>query len=226
MVFRRRRPAVRRRKYGGRRRVVRRMYRPRAAPKVHKFKEMCPAAAGGWSAGTGVGSGVQTVALADLTNINSLKGMFDLYKITGYKVKLIPRFNQSEVTAPPNASVQAGNLPVLYLAPNRNGSVPAPTSIADILNDDGCKIVRLDRPTSMYVKAPKPLITFASGEQLPGQYGVSSKWQPWFSTGGNGSNDQTGLPHHGIRWLISNPGPLTVVIDCYVTLYFQMKEQD
>lgn len=183
-------------------------------------------ATGWFAAPNAVGTGVNTVALSDLTNHPSFQNMFDLYRILSYKVTLVPRFNTSEVSGPPNGSVQAGNLPIVFMAPNTNPSSIAPVSIGDILNDDGCIIHRLDSPVTMTVPAPKPRVITQAGDLVSVQYGRSREFQPWLSTGGAGTLDQTGVAHYGIRWLISNPGPLPVAIDVYVSLEFECKEED
>lgn len=193
--------------------------------KVHWFKEMCqitslvaPAVANG--------QGVMKYQILDLNNFPSYRNLFDLYKLTGVKLKIIPRFNVSEA-ATANANGQAGTLPVLYIAPNRDPYVPAPVSAADILNDDGCKVIRLTRPINLYLKSPKADITNGAGS-IPLQFGTSSKFQPWLTTGGGGQSvDQSNVSHYGHRWFISNGNGLQeVVLDVYATYYFAMKEQD
>lgn len=195
------------------------------SPKVHYFKEICqlPSLV---APTAGNGSGLVTYHLNDLANAAHFKQLFDLYKITGVKLKIIPRFNVGEVSVG-NTSGQGGNLPVLYIAPNRDPYVPAPGGIQDILNDDGVKIIRLTRPISMYLKSPKATIQNSGGD-VPFQFGTSSAFQPWLTTGGNGQVvDQSSTAHYGHRWFISNGnGNLEVVLDVYATYYFCMKEQD
>lgn len=194
--------------------------------KVHYFQEMCQITS--LSAGTGNSSGVMTFKLTDLQNIASFQTLFDMYKITAVKVKIVPRWNVSEY-AGQNASSQAGNLPVLYIAENRDPYVPAPTTIGDILNDDGCKVIRLTKPVNLYLSSPKADLRTDSQTNalMPFQFGVGSKWQPWLTTGGNSQIiNQSGLDHYGFRWLINNPSPLECVLDTYATLYFACKEQD
>lgn len=172
------------------------------------------------------GQGVMKFQILDLNNFPSYRNLFDLYKITGVKIKIIPRFNVSE-TATPNATGQAGTLPVLYIAPNRDPYVPAPVSAADILNDDQCKVIRLTRPINMYLKSPKPDITNGAGS-IPLQFGTGKAFQPWLTTGGGGQTvDQSNVSHYGYRWFLSNGNGLQeVVLDVYATYYFAMKEQD
>lgn len=179
-----------------------------------------------------VGFGTQTFRLSDLTNAGSFTSLFDLYKITGAKVKFIPKYNMADPTGTSNAT---NGLPILYLATNRDPFVPAPTSIADILNDDTCKMYRMDKPLSWYVKSPKVDNTISwtvQGTQYTApfnlQFGTSKKFQPWLTTGGNGQSlDQSQLNHYGIRWALDNSQCSSVIgVEVFVTLYFTMKEQD
>lgn len=196
--------------------------------KTHWFKETCqitsidaPAA--------GNNAGVMTFRLTDLNNANNYRQLFDLYKITGVKIKIVPKVNSSDATVVSNANTQSGTLPMLYIAPNRDPYVPAPGGVADILNDDGVKIIRMTRPVNLYLKAPKALIFGGNGlESIPLQFNVGSKWQPWLTTGGNTQSvDQSGLQHFGYRWYINNGvGHFDQVFDVYATYYFAMKELD
>lgn len=229
--FRRgRRRAGGRRAYGVMRKRSGMGYRARSAlaKKVHWFKELYQSTSlvGSASATTG---GIINFSLNELQNAGSFKAMFDLYKITGVKVKIVPRFNVSEVQTL-NINNQLGNLPMLYVAPNRDPYVPVPTSIGDILNDDGCRVIRLTKPVNLYLKAPKAKITTSGSEaaqDIPLQFNVGSKWQPWLTTGGNSQTiDQSGLLHYGFRYMINNQTAADCVLDTYCTLYFACKEQD
>lgn len=224
------RRAGRRRQYGVLRKRRGFGYRARSAlaKKTHWFKELYQSTSlvGTAAATTG---GIINFSLNELQNAGSFKAMFDLYKITGVKVKIVPRFNVSDAQSL-NVNTQIGNLPMLYVAPNRDPYVPVPSSIGDILNDDGCKVIRLTKPVNLYLKAPKAKITTSgtAGEQdIPLQFNVGSKWQPWLTTGGNSQTiDQSGLPHYGFRYMINNQTAADCVLDTYCTLYFACKEQD
>lgn len=233
MALYRRRRAMK--KVSKSKRVVRRGLRRvrRAAPSIHKFKEMyisTPIQI----AGVGTQGGVLKAAgLSSLTNVASFTGMFDLYKITGIKFKIMPRFNLADVTS---SGANTNGLPYLYLATNRDPFVPAPTGVADILNDDTCRVYRCDKPISWYVKDPKPDMTVSvpnpgappTSAPFNFQFGVGHKWQPWLTTGGNGQTlSQIDVSHYGVRYLLDNQASTApVTLDVYATLYFQCKEQD
>lgn len=227
-----RRAAGRRRQYGvlRKRRAVGGRLRTALAKKTHWFKEMYQSTSlvGTAAATTG---GIINFSLNELANAGSFKAMFDLYKIKAVKLKIIPRWNVSDAATPTNTSGQMGNLPVLYIAPNRDPYVPTPTSLGDILNDDGCRVIRLTKPVNLYLSAPKPKITaFSGGSEIadvPLMFNVGSKWQPWLTTGGNGQSiDQSGILHYGFRYMINNEAAADCVLDTYYTLYFACKEQD
>lgn len=196
------------------------------APKVHYFKELCQLASINVAPGLNQ-SGIITFKLTDILNSGSIVSLFDLYKITGVKLRLVPLLNVSDANTT-NAAGQIGSLPMLYIAPNRDPFTPAAGSIADLLNDDGCRIIRLERPYKTYLKSPKPLLQDAAGTSLPFQLGTKQSQQFWLTTGGNAQTvDQSSTEHYGYRYMITNNslvGSLTVQV--YATLYFACKEQD
>lgn len=174
--------------------------------------------------------GTMVFQWAALNNIASFRNLFDLYKLTGVKVKIVPRFSvgESSVAGGTNALGQMGNLPMLYIAENRDVYVPAPTSIPDVLNDDGCKVIRLTKPVNLYLKNPKAALQDSEGHNMPFQFNSSSKaLQPWLTTGGNAQIiDQSAVPHYGFRWAINNLSGNPLSLDVYATYYFSCKEQD
>lgn len=217
-----RRSVMRKRVRGGKRLLVPRMFG------VHRFKETCQLAQL-TAAASGTNSGTITFSLTDLFNIASFKNLFDLFKITGVKIKLVPQFNVA------TADTSATPLPMIYVAENRSPFVPAPTSVGDILNDDGVKVIRGGRIVSMYLKNPKCLILDTSPDgtittQASWQLNSSSNaLQPWLPTGGNGqAKDATSWKHYGYRYLIDNTQNThsPVSWNVFATYYFSMKEQD
>lgn len=191
---------------------------------VHRFKEWYDGGTITLAAGTTQGYTLTTQA-ASLGNWGSYRGLFDLYKITGMKLTLVPTHNSSDYSA----GVGSG-IPMLYIAPNRDPFTPAPLSVPDILNDDGVKIIRFTKPVSFYLKNPKADIQDASGSSVPMQFNASSKaLQPWLTTGGNNQTiAQDTLKHYGFRYFVDNvintAQPFQWAV--YVKLYFSMKEQD
>lgn len=215
------------RKYRKRRYGMRGKWAVQRPLKVHTFKECFPYPSTISAAGLTAQGGITSVNFNMITNAANLKGTFDLYRITGMKLKIMPRYNNADVLQ--NGALPAGALPLLHIAPNRDPYVPTPTTVADVLNDDGVRTYRLDKPVSLYLKSPKPDLRTGDESQLaiPFQFGASRKFQPWLTTGGNAQLvDQSGINHYGFRWVMDNTADIPVSAQVFVTLYFQMKEQD
>lgn len=196
---------------------------------VHRFQEMCQLTQLS-VAPNAQSTGVIAINLNNLFNSTSYKNLFDLYKINGVKFSFLFRHNSSETNQP----ATVGDIPILYTAINRDPFVPAAASVADILNDDTCRIHRCDTllgKGGIYVKCPKPDMSVAiEGGVVTQQwnYGVSKKFQPWLTTGGNGQAlDQSGVNHYGLRWYLENLSSAQLqTVQVFATIYFSMKEQD
>lgn len=207
----------------------------RGAPSVHRFSEMTQLTSITIPANNST-AGVISFNLGQLTNQASFKSLFDLYRITAAKVTFLYRNNSATTSAAPNIA----ELPMLYTAINRDPFVPAPTSVADILNDDTCRIHRADAllgKGGVYVKSPKPDMSglvYVEGQPAGGivtqqwNLGVGNSKQYWLCTGGNSQGlDQSLVNHFGVRYFAENLSNSNVqTIQVFATLYFQMKEQD
>jgi len=206
--------------YSGRPRMALRGF----APGVHRFKETCELVS--WSAAAGTNTyGVQSFQAQNLFNWATYRNMFDMYKITGVKLTIIPQFNTasvSEGTIGPNINL----LPLLYIAPNRSPWSVAPTSIQDILNDDGIKMVRLDKKVSFFLKNPAPQILDGAGTGVPIQ--TNGLHRLWLTTGGNGQTvDQSQVNHFGYRYVLQNQFNTNgLSVQIFATYYLKLKEQD
>lgn len=225
---RRRRGNTTRRRRVGLRRAGMVGYRKRIfrGGNVHRFKEIVQQSSITAGANNNT-SGRISFTISNLTNWAQYKELFDLYKITGVKVKIVPKFNMSSADAVGVGGAANGQLPMLYIAPNRDPYAPDPVSAADVLNDDGVKIIRVQNPINLYLSNPKPDITNEGGN-IPFQFGVSKRFQPWLTTGGGSQTvDQENVTHYGFRWWMANGnGNYQAVLDVYVTYYFTMKEQN
>lgn len=169
--------------------------------------------------------GILTFRAADLINWgSSFEQLFDLYKIKKVKFTIIPKFNVSAAEYQ-NPAAQAGALPLLYIAPNRDPYVPSPVSSADVLNDDGSVCLRMDRPRTFVIHNPKPDITDVTGDRIPMQFNVGV--QPWLLTGGNNQPySQATVQHYGYRWALLNQGPFDVTMQVIAEYTMCFKEQD
>lgn len=237
------------RRYRPRRRLGRRarksrmgMRRRRYSPAVHKIKEsftVGAASPGQMTPSTqvitaGSTQGYKLVFQANqVTNWANLKQTYDLYRITGAKITILP--HQVVNTGAHDGNDPGYACPTLFIAPNRNPYVPAPTSSADVLNDDFVKIRLLNKPMSFYIKSPKfaNVIRGSSGIEVGQdvtQLGVKTKFQHWLPTGGNaqtyGADD---FAYGAFRiWLdnLNSTGGNSAEFEIIYTLYMELKEQD
>lgn len=200
-------------------------------PSVYRFKEKCQlidymVPAGATGSGPGVLAGVQSFKMSDIFNFTNFQNLFDLYKITGVKLLIVPEFNMSDIAfAGTSSGTPGGQLPLLYISPNRDPYVPAPASVLDILNDDGVKIIRATKPITLNIKFPKPQVLDSGGQDVPMQFNVGT--QPWLTTGGNSQTiNQSSVKHFGFRYWIENNAANIVNFRVFATYYFVMKEQD
>lgn len=191
---------------------------------THWFKERTQLLSIGVAPGANA-TGVMTFKLTDLLNANNFVALFDLYKLKKVSIKLVPLVNSSDASTGTNAAGQVGTLPMLFIAPNHDPYVPPPATVGDVLNDDGCRVIRLDRPTTLTISNPKPNIVDNTGDLLPIMF--NTKTQPWLTTGGNSQIiDQSGVPHYGFRYVLTNNAVADLTVGVYATYYFCMKEQD
>lgn len=197
------------------------------APSVHRICEKTEIQ-GFTAASQSNTAGILTFSLAQLLNLPSLKNLWDLYKITGVKITLMPQWNTSQIGqssggVPGNTS----GLPILAIAPNRSPYSTTPTSLNDVMNDDYCRIIRLTRPVSMYLKYPKPVF-LDKDQNVQNSALFNDNIQPWLSTGGNAQTiDQSNVAHYGFKYFLDNAnfaGNATVRV--FVKLYVKLKEQD
>lgn len=192
---------------------------------THSFKETCELTS--WSASaTSTAYGLQTYKLNDILNASQFKSIFDLYKITGVKLTIVPQWSE---TSPLDAMAGIGGvvnaLPMLHVAPNRSPWSIAPVSVSDILNDDGVKSYALKNKVSFYLKSPSPRLLDGASVGVPVQTNINTRL--WLTTGGNGQLvDQSGVEYFGHRFAIENPNSFGVFIKVYATYYFKMKEMD
>lgn len=215
----------RRRIQAGRRRRFQAKYaRARGLSMVHRYKEWYDGGVITVAGGAGFPN-VLNFQLNSLANAGNFKSLYDLYKITGVKVTLVPQHNVSDFS-----QGAATALPMLYMAPNRDPYVPAPTGITDILNDDGVKIIRFTKPVSFWLKNPKADIKDSKGDTIPFQFNSGSKaLQPWLTTGGNAQViDQSATQHYGFRYWVDNSQSMNTpcLFQTFVKLYVSFKEQD
>jgi len=169
--------------------------------------------------------GQMTFALNNLTNIASYRNLFDLYKINKVQIKILPFANVNPVNQTGIGPGQ-GSLPLLYIAPNKDYWIGAPSSTSDVLNDDGVRVLTVSKPITLTLKAPRPNVLDLSGNTI--NYGIlPNKVGQWLSTGGNNAKiDQTNVQYYAFRWWVENYNSSAFIPQVIVKVFFSMKERD
>lgn len=207
---------------GGSSRPPRLSLRKQLYPDVKNFKETVQLPTIVVPGGGGGAGGIINFKIADLTNWLHLSGLFDMFRINRVELKILPAFSESS-TSDLDINGHLGQLPTFCLANNKNPTVPAPTSLADCLNDDGVKVTRLGPEILRWsISNPRPSL----GTALIADYAQYDGMNPWLSTGGNGSVDQSTMLHFGVRWFGQSQASADTNLQVYATYYFSCKEQD
>lgn len=120
-----------------------------------------------------------------LENILDFDTLYDKYKVSGYKVTILPQQNMA---------VSSSNtvLPTITYAFDQDDS-NVPVSQAQLLQYGNAKVRRLDKPVSFYIK-PKvgvSVFSFSGAAQTV----TSSKYIDWANTD---------VPHRGVKFWIEN----------------------
>lgn len=116
----------------------------------------------------------------DLSNTTDFTGLFDQYKITGIRVKLIPAQN----AAPPTISSTTNA--VLYIAADYN-DYTAPVSSSDVLEFQNVKTYGFNETVDYYFK---PKVALAAYSGVFTSYAASN---PWIDIG------SPNVQHYGLK---------------------------
>jgi len=105
--------------------------------------------------------GVMKFQLDDVINPTDFTTLYDRYKITGVKLTFIPLSNQGYAGASSTGNQSSATLATMaYSIDYDDSSIPA--SSLEILEKMDCRIKRLDKPVSIYIKSPKVSTTVNS----------------------------------------------------------------
>lgn len=135
--------------------------------------------------------------------------LYRQYRINWFKVTLIPDWNSFDV----KNTTETINAPRLVFAVDDTGTAPNPVNEADVLEDNGCKIVQLTKPVSMSCR-PVGQVGYSAST---GGFVTSSKKFQWFDV------TRTDIPHTGIRYWISNGGT-PIAFRPYIKVSFSLKD--
>lgn len=159
--------------------------------------------------------------LTGLTNLSEYTALFEQFRINAIKFEFRPRFqdlNQQQNVAATDTTIR--NPPLVYINrdDHHNGSLTGTWDRAffNVLMEHGKgKIIRADRPFSVYMRKPSVQEDVVSGAQ---RYVRS----PWLDLNANG----TATAHRGIHMFIYNTTFDTAsfpVLDVYITYYLQFR---
>ena len=124
----------------------------------------------------------QTLEWKDFSNL------FDKYKIKGVKVTIIPLGQPSTNAAP---SILANtNYPTIALAVD-NDDATLPTTWEQVAVKQDCKIRRLSKPVSVYIRNPKVAAAIYDG--VTNAYSPKTGWV---------DNQNPDVPHYGLKFFI------------------------
>lgn len=179
--------------------------------------------------GGGAG-GALSFSLGDVPNVAEFQGLFDMYKITGVKLRFRPEYNTFQAplpdeTAGPNPVFQAGNttsIPQISMVVDYNDA-NVPLAVSTLEQYTNCMRRMGNKPWSLFLR-PKPRVPVlgALGTTLGNAY-MTMKRAPWLDTA-----TSTGLtvPHYGVKYWCDaavNPPTIWGQIRVYAVYYLAMK---
>lgn len=194
-----RKPRARKGRWNGPRRQV------QNKQPVHYFKRSYYVANGLTAFGANSFNAI-AVGLNSVPNHAEFTALYDQYKITGVKIKFLPRGNSSDVST-------QNNISSLFTAIDLDDS-QVPTSVDQLLQYQNMKMVRT---TQSLVRYWKPKFNVGTLSTLAG--GLSGKMN---TTGWIDVTDDSVL-HYGCKTALTALAGQNVIYDLIVTLYLAFK---
>lgn len=164
-------------------------------------------------------SGGFAFRLSDLPNVSEYAALYDQYKITGIKFKVMPKSDNLAQAANSNTISGFGQIITVI----DNDDAIAPTNKDDLLQYRTCKVTGPARKHSRYI-VPKMLNTVYRTGLTSAYNSISCKWLDM---------SITDVPTYGIKLWIDPPvlnglaatpyAALQVPYDVYATYYFKCK---
>lgn len=151
--------------------------------------------------------------LSALPNVGEFTNLFDRYKITGVKLRIMFLANSNDTGV-----TSALSIPLIHYINDLDDAAP-PTSENEILQKNFLKTRRLDEPFTYFLKPKATSEVYAS----PSSTGYSVAKSMWID--GNSPN----IPHFGFKAWIGN-GPATPSqqnlgrLKVYATYYVALKD--
>jgi len=171
-----------------------------------------------WISGTGTNDGQYTsshfVVAASPTNWTSIKELWGLYQIRGYKIKLFPPSTNLEVSSGP-----ARETPTLLSKLDYVDNVDWLNM--DQANQANAKQVQFMEPLEWYVDCRPEIALSTTGDvKIPVDH--RKTWIP---------TESDGVKHRGIKFLLADMdvttyGNTTLPVRAFVTYYYGLKQQE
>lgn len=163
----------------------------------------------------GNSGGQFTTVINKLPQVGQYSGLYNQYKIVSVKVMILPTYTSfgGESTSGPGHTA-----PRLVYAINDTPNTPTPTLESQILTDNGCRIVTLDKKTVIRFKPVPERTTSATGVE------ERAKMSSWLSFAKPGQVDPT---HWGVDWFITADnigGETPILFDVYYKVTFQLRD--
>lgn len=212
---------IRRRKYVRRsKKSIKRASRRLTERKLYSFKRTCELAANNGTSNfgdnaifdsSGRAAGNFKFALSDLPSVSDFTNLFEMYKITGVKLKFIPtQGTQANATLATSAPVLMNPLAICV---DRGYTATAPTFNTLMENQD-VRVMSSLKPFKVWISGPK---AYSPADGLT----TASMINPWIDAG------QNAVHHYGLRYAFeSNTGATnttTVTFRVFATYYIKAK---
>jgi len=159
--------------------------------------------------------------LADLPNYTEFTALFDAYQINAVKISIVPLFNSGDPGQVSNSGNNYYSIPHLASVVDIDGAVSPPGDQATLLQYNNCKLRRLTKPTTIYIKNPRVADAEYQNGVLSG-YGEGQK-KKWIDC------SSPSVQHYGARWWMDTLNSTGYGLDkrfqadVYVTYYVKFK---
>lgn len=167
--------------------------------------------------------GLMTFSIDEVPQLSQYSNLYTKYRILKAVVSLLPNYatqDQNQAEANGNSSFPfAGMGRWVYAINDTAGSLP-PTSEADVLKDNGCKVRPLNKGMTKMMCRPTPVFTDASGT-------IASQTRKWLTF--TSVSSPTDPKHYGISYwytqpLAGTPFSSNNTLSVYVKLTFQLAD--
>lgn len=174
--------------------------------------------AAGFKGGVLLASGIKYMnvpftspTVANMPSYTEFTALFDKYKLLGYKLQLIPRFD-SATTANPTSNGYAANVHWVHDVDDAG----SPVDMDSLMQYPGCKRALLSGRKGVTIYCKYPSVATAVYNGVTTAY--SPKRSPWIDM----TYDDT--PHYGVKVAFTGNPTAEIYFEAQVTWYFACKD--